>query len=114
MSAELTPGLYDPGLQPERTLLAWRRTCLAFAAGSLVAVRFSAETLGLFAVLLGIVGIGLSAAAYFAATAGYRRANAALTRDGTLAHSAWPMAFATAAALALGGACVALLIADIL
>lgn len=114
MSTELTTGLYDPGLQPERTLLAWRRTCLAFAAGSLVAMRFAAETVGLFAVLIGIVGAGLSVAAYLAAMVGYRRANAALARDGTLAHSAWPMALATAAALAVGGAGVALLITDIL
>ncbi len=114
MSTELPPGVFDPGLQPERTLLAWRRTCLAFAVGSLVAMRFSAEALGLFAVLIGVVGAGLSAAAYFAATFGYRRAHAALVRDGALVHSAWPMALATAAALAVGGAGVALLIADIL
>lgn len=114
MNAEHAPGLYDPGLQPERTLLAWRRTCLAFAVGSLVAMRFSAEALGLFAVLIGVVGAGLSVAAYFAASIGYRRANATLAKDGTLAHSAWPMALAATAALAVGGAGAALLIADIL
>ncbi|GAA4196391.1 hypothetical protein GCM10022219_22980 [Microbacterium oryzae] len=102
--------VFDPGLQPERTLLAWRRTCLSFGLGSLVAMRFTAEVAGIFAVLVGLIGVGLAVAAYFAAAVGYQRANRSLNRTGALEHGAWPMALATAAALVLGAACAAYLV----
>ncbi|MDN4599484.1 DUF202 domain-containing protein [Leifsonia virtsii] len=47
---------FDPGLQPERTALAWRRTCLAVLAGSLVAARILPELFGAWSALLGIAG----------------------------------------------------------
>ena len=98
-------GVFDPGLQTERTLLAWRRTCLAFGVASIVAMRFTVETAGVLAVFAGVVGAGLSVAAYVAAAIGYRRANRALRRTGSLDHGAAPIALATAAALVLGAAC---------
>lgn len=98
-------GVYDSGLQTERTLLAWRRTCLAFGVASLVAMRFTVDAAGVLAVFAGVTGAGLAVAAYVAAAIGYRRANAALHTTGSLDHGAAPIALATAAALVLGAAC---------
>ena len=60
-------------LQPERTLLAWRRTSLAVAIAFAVAARLLFEFLGGAAVVLGLVGIGLAIAGYRAASLRYRR-----------------------------------------
>lgn len=103
-------GVYDPGLQTERTLLAWRRTCLAFGVASLVAMRFTVEAAGVIAVFAGVIGAGLAVAAYVAAAIGYRRANTSLHTTGSLDHGAAPIALATAAALVLGAACATYLI----
>lgn len=102
--------VYDPGLQTERTLLAWRRTCLAFGVASLVAMRFTVDIAGVLAVFAGLVGAGLAVAAYAAAAIGYRRANTALHSTGSLDHGAAPIALATAGALVLGVACAAYLV----
>ena len=57
---------FDPGLQPERTALAWRRTALALAVGSLAAGRVLepvSDGAWLLAALGVALGFGLLAAA---------------------------------------------------
>lgn len=49
--------LFDPGLQPERTGLAWQRTCLAVLAGSLAALKVLPPVLGPWSLLLGLAGV---------------------------------------------------------
>jgi uncharacterized membrane protein YidH (DUF202 family) len=76
------PALFDPGLQPERTLLAWRRTVLSLAVGSLVALRVLPPALGGWAVWPGLVGVVLSGALWV--VAGRRSATAyRALRDGS-------------------------------
>lgn len=77
------PDLYDPGLQPERTELAWRRTALAIAVGSLLSLRVfplvlpsGAEGWGL---VPGVLGVGTAALLWIAARRRQRRTTAVLT-----------------------------------
>ena len=50
------PALFDPGLQPERTGLAWRRTLLTLAVAALIALRLLPPVLGTWS-----LGVGLAA-----------------------------------------------------
>ena len=67
----------DPGLQPERTFLSWRRTALALVGISALATRILAVELGPVAGALGFVGILISAFAVASAHVRYR----AVARD---------------------------------
>lgn len=50
--------VFDPGLQPERTALAWRRTVLSIGIGSLVALRLLPASLGDVGwIFVGIAGL---------------------------------------------------------
>jgi uncharacterized membrane protein YidH (DUF202 family) len=74
--------LFDPGLQPERTALAWRRTVVALAVGALIALRLLPATLGLWSLAAGFTGVGLAAVIWVLAG---RRARK--TRDALLGSS---------------------------
>lgn len=105
--------IFDPGLQPERTLLAWRRTCLSFAIASLIGARFTVDHLGLVAVIVGMLGSGLAAAAYFATVIGYRRAQHSLHSRSTSGTTGTPIVLATVAALIVGVACAGFIALDV-
>lgn len=42
----MTETPFDPGLQPERTRLAWQRTAISVGVGALVYARVEADVLG--------------------------------------------------------------------
>lgn len=52
--------LFDQGLQPERTALAWRRTALALTVAAVVAIRILPELLGTWSIVP--AGLGLAGA----------------------------------------------------
>lgn len=94
---------FDPGLQPERTLLAWQRTLLATGVACALALRFTALHFGALAIVAGVTGLGLVLAGYFGARYRYRRAHKALHRNASLQElSAWPLAALAASTLMLG------------
>ena len=78
-------GVFDRGLQPERTLLAWRRTCLSIAAGFVATIKYFTDAIGPWAIVLGVLGIGLAGVAWLICTLRYRRVHHGLMRDGMLA-----------------------------
>jgi uncharacterized membrane protein YidH (DUF202 family) len=78
--------LFDPGLQPERTELAWRRTALAIGVGSLLALRVLpsiAATPAAQQLLLapGIAGVVFAVLLWAGARARHHAVNRALLDD---------------------------------
>ncbi len=78
--------VYDPGLQPERTALAWRRTALSLVVVSLGAARLLPAQLGAGAVVLGVAGAAGGVAVHVLAGRRARRTTARLLATGDLAH----------------------------
>lgn len=101
MSSEL----FDPGLQPERTELAWRRTALAIAVGSLVAMRLLP---GVFEdplwVIPGVLGLVLAAGLWIGARRRYAAYNTALRAENpAMIPDGGLLAGVAAAATVIGG-----------
>ena len=75
--------LFDPGLQPERTELAWRRTILSLAVGSLVAMRLLPALFGhAIWIIPGILGLVISGLLSVAARRRYQLGNRLLLEIG--------------------------------
>lgn len=99
---------FDVGLQPERTLLAWRRTALAFVVAVTVAIsiRYPAEVGGVAAAIVGIVAVALIVIAYAGASVYYGRVHRALVAGAPASKpggAAMALLFAAALMLAIVG-----------
>jgi uncharacterized membrane protein YidH (DUF202 family) len=74
-------GVWDRGLQPERTSLAWERTALGLAANAALLLRAGAQGAP-FARVLGAVTLGVAGAVFLASRTRYVRRDAALRGRG--------------------------------
>lgn len=95
---------FDPGLQPERTALAWRRTALTALAGALLTMRILPTQLGAWATAAAALLAALAAVILTATHRRYRRQHQTLTDSSTdrpdpLPGGALPCAAAALAAL---------------
>ncbi|WP_439901956.1 YidH family protein [Microbacterium azadirachtae] len=99
--------VFDPGLQPERTALAWRRTALALAGGSVVIMRILPSVIGGVALVLGFAGLVLALVVLIGSHRRYRRQHRALTStEPVVLRSGLPVVALTAAALLVGVLCL--------
>lgn len=74
---------FDPGLQPERTALAWRRTALALVIAAAVGFRVLPAFLGPLALVGAGAGIAIAFAVFVAFHRRYRSQHELLTTAGT-------------------------------
>lgn len=81
---------WDPGLQNERTRLAWQRTMLAGLTASLLIARLLATTSFVLAVVLGLLALLCTAGLGWLGISRFRRQNAALHSGAALADGRAP------------------------
>lgn len=88
----MTDRPYDPGLQNERTALAWTRTALALLAASAIVARLALDRIGAaaMAVVLGMIPLALWGLAVSARR--YRTAQRALHDESALPDARLPVA----------------------
>lgn len=102
--------IFDTGLQPERTALAWRRTGLALLAGSLVGSRILPQLLGPWAALLGLVGVTAAALLLIGIHRRYRDHHGSLMERGDRVPLAGGWLMAAVALFSLGAGVVSALV----
>ncbi len=101
---------WDPGLQPERTALAWRRSVLGILIGSVAVIRILPPVVGVWSLSIGIVGILASTALWVAGAARLRRIDRALRAERSLPGGLLlAMLAATVMAAAAAGIAISLL-----
>jgi uncharacterized membrane protein YidH (DUF202 family) len=105
------PQVWDPGLQPERTSLAWQRTALALLGVGLLVPRVAWATLGAWSLVPSGLVVAAAVAVLAAGFRRYRAAHRALTTGGTL-HDGRLALLVTLTALVIGALALGLLVAS--
>ena len=85
------PGPWDPGLQVERTGLAWQRTLLSGLACSLAVARLLALVSWTAAVVAGVLAVAGTTALGVVARDRFRRNDAAVRQERPLADGRAPL-----------------------
>jgi uncharacterized membrane protein YidH (DUF202 family) len=98
--------LWDPGMQPERTALAWRRTAIAVATAALVELRLAVVHGAWVGVAGAFAALAIAAGTIRQSSAGYARATERLRSGGPIRPLADPRLLA-AAVLALAASAIA-------
>lgn len=62
MNSDRPTGVFDPGLQHERTSLAWERTAIASMVAGVLLARYAAESLHFVFALFGMAQVVVGAA----------------------------------------------------
>ena len=103
------PTVFDPGLQPERTVLAWRRTALSLVVASTLSARLMAPALGAEAVaVVSGAGLGLALVLVVAAARRRRGVEASLREHGDLSQAPGAATLAVTAATCFASGMAAL------
>jgi uncharacterized membrane protein YidH (DUF202 family) len=88
----------DPGLQPERTILAWARTVLALITAAAICLRWVTHH-GMFVLTLFAMAVGTGAVIYLSQRARYARSCRGITEETVAADAAGVLGLATATAV---------------
>jgi uncharacterized membrane protein YidH (DUF202 family) len=97
---------WDPGLQSERTALAWQRTLLSGLACSLVVARLVALVSWPAAVATGLTAVGTTAALAVLARRRFRSNDSAVRQQRPLADARAPLLLCVLVVLTATGAAV--------
>lgn len=104
--------VFDAGLQPERTLLAWRRSCLALALGLALAIRYGRVLDPVASLWIGVPALAVVVLAYAATSLRYRAVTRALSSDPSRLTSGGRAVTAVAAVALLVGIAAASYVAS--
>lgn len=88
----------DPGLQPERTTLAWGRTVLALITAAAICLRWVTHH-GVFALTLFAVAVGTGTIIYLSQRTRYTRSSRGITEETVAADATGVLGLATATAV---------------